>query len=524
MSPSDSSREEPGLLAPHPALDLVEIWKSFPGVMANAGVSLAVQPGTIHGVVGENGAGKTTLMKIAYGLYQADQGEIRMNGQKTRFQTAHDAIEHGMGMVQQHFTLVPSLSVAENAALGEASLRNLLDLQRTAVAIGLLAEQYELGVNSRARIRELSMGERQRAEILRALYRGAQILILDEPTAILTPREAQHLFGVLRGLAAEGKSVVFISHKLPEVMSVTDVVTVMRNGQVVGEVQTTKTSEGELARMMVGQDLIRRRSSVARPERGPLVLDVRRLAATNERGQPAFADITFRVHAGEIVGVAGVAGNGQEELVEAVTGLRGITAGVIELNGHDITGVGVHERRRMGMAHVPEDRHARGAAASLPVQDNAVLGAHRLWPLARGQWRRLRAVRHRTHELLKRFQIRISNPASLTSTLSGGNQQRLVMARELSSDPRVLIASQPTRGIDIGGAEYLRSLLSELRERGCAILLVSAELDEIMDLSDRIIVFYKGQIVGELDTDYANEGRIGELMSGVTSPRPKRRP
>ncbi|MBI3273194.1 MAG: ABC transporter ATP-binding protein [Planctomycetes bacterium] len=507
-----------------PAVSMRGITKVFPRVVANRDVDLSVEPGEIHALIGENGAGKSTLMKILYGLQAPDAGTVRLFGAPLHPHTPAAAIRAGLGMVHQHFMLLPPLTVAENVVLGQepARLGVFLDRDRAEAELLALSERYRLSVDPRARVESLSVGQEQRVEILKVLYRGARVLILDEPTAVLTPPEVEELYAILRALKAEGKTVLFISHKLAEVMAVTDRVTVMRRGEVAGRVNTRDTSREELARLMVGRPvLFAVEKPPARP--GAIALRVQGLSALGHRELPAVRDVSFDALAGEILGIAGVEGNGQTELIEVLTGLREATAGSVELAGQEILRPGRFRKTlrarpndllRLGMGHVPEDRHKRGLVLDYSVADNLVLGRHRLREFNGFLLRRGGALLAHARERIASFDIRPPDPHVPARALSGGNQQKIVVARELARDPRVLLACQPTRGVDIGAIESIHRRLIEERERGKSILLVSAELSEILSLADRIAVMYGGRIVGTLDRIDANEERLGQLMTG----------
>lgn len=489
------------------ALQTINIEKRFGPTRANRAVSLAVAPGTIHGIVGENGAGKSTIMNIVYGSVTADAGEVRVGGRRLAGRGPREAIAAGVGMVHQHFMLVESFTALENLMLG-AEGGALLGPGRAKAAAELarLGRDYGLEVPADVPVAGLPVGVRQRVEILKALHRGAELLILDEPTAVLTPGEADHLFRILRALAAQGRTVILISHKLKEIMAVTDRVTVMRRGEVVGETATAETSPAQLAGLMVGRpvDL-----EVTRQPQAPgaAVLEVEELEADDERGERRVRGVSFTVRAGEIVGIAGVSGNGQAELLEALAGMRRPAAGRIRLRGKPLPGDAA-AARRAGIAHVPEDRLRLGLLGGFSAWENDLLGAPggvALHPDAA-----MAACRQR----MTAFDVRPPDPRLAAADFSGGNQQKLVLAREIARDPELLLVGQPTRGVDIGAVEFIHRQLLALRGRGKAILLVSAELDEILGLSDRILVMYEGRIVGELPTAAADERRLGLMMAG----------
>ncbi len=499
------------------AVEMRHIRKAWPGVVANDDVNLSVRQGEIHALVGENGAGKTTLMNILYGLVKPNSGEIFVHGQPAHIGGPRDAIRLGIGMVHQHFMLIPPFTVAENIVLGYepggtfGPYRGLDARNR----IAELSKQYGLHIDPDAVTGQLSVGQQQRVEILKVLYRGAQILILDEPTGVLTPLETQELFNVLRGLVAQGKTIIFITHKLREVLELSDRVTVLRRGRVVGNLLTRETNQEEIARLMVGREvLLRIEKKPATP--GEVLLRVENITADSERGLAALRGVSFEVHAGEILGIAGVEGNGQSELVEVITGLRKATGGRVILGDQDITNLSARQIRRAGMAHIPEDRRESGLVLAYSVKDNLILGRQR-WPYfsTKGILLRLKQVFNWAVRLIREFDIRAPGPTAPARSLSGGNQQKIVLARELAAEPKVLIAAQPTRGVDIGAIEFIHRRLVAQRDAGAAILLVSAELEEIRSLSDRIAVMYEGRIVG-IESPDVSEERLGLLMAGAS--------
>jgi len=499
-----------------PALELDGITKRFPGVLANDHIHLTLEQGEIHALLGENGAGKTTLMNILYGLYHPDEGKVVVRGNAVKIDTPHEAIRLGIGMVHQHFMLVPVFTVTENVMLGEETLTRGIFLDRAAVAARIreISEQYGLQVDPDAYIKDLSVGAQQRVEILKILYRKADILILDEPTAVLTPQEVDDLFKVIRGLVARGVSVIFISHKLKEVMTIANRITVLRDGRVVGTTRPAETSPTALARMMVGREVILTvDKKPAQP--GAVVLDVKDLQVLDDRKQLKVNGVSFEVRAGEILGIAGVQGNGQTELVEGLTGLRAIAAGQTRLLGNDTTRATPREILQKGVAHVPEDRQRDGLVLSFPVADNLILNTYYLAPFATGVQMRERAIFASADTLVQQFDIRTPGIHTLASSLSGGNQQKVIVAREFARPIKLLIASQPTRGLDVGSIEYIHQRLVEKRDQGCAVLLVSPELDEILSLSDRIAVMYRGKIMDTLPADQATPEKLGLLMAGV---------
>jgi len=494
---------------------MLGIVKRFGAVLANDAIDLSVAHGEIHAVMGENGAGKTTLMSILYGMQRPDAGEIRLSGQPVRFRATSDAIAHGLGMVHQAFRLFPALRVWENVVYGREPRRcGLIDRARARAAVGVLAERFGLSVPPDAVVGRLSVGVRQRVEILKALYRDARILILDEPTAVLTPQERDALFGVMRQLAADGRTILFVTHKLDEVMAITDGVTVLRQGRVVARMHTRETTPRAIAQAMTGQPMRARPARAAIAPGAPL-LDVHGLTLAAPGRRPVVDRVRFAVCAGEIVGVAGVAGNGQAELVEAICGLRRPDAGRVVLNGRDVTHTGVAAHRAAGLAYVPEDRAAVGTAAAASAAEALAMGFQRRPPLARGPLLDAAALRARARALIARFDIRIGDDARVpVGTLSGGNLQKIVLARELDHAARVLIAEQPTRGLDIGATAFVHTRLLAERAAGHAVLLVSAELQEILALSDRVLVMYEGRIVADLAAAEADEARLGLLMAG----------
>lgn len=497
------------------AVDMREITKIWPGVVANDHVNFSVRKGEIHALVGENGAGKSTLMNILYGLIKPTSGETFINGQHAQIHGSRDAIALGIGMVHQHFMLIPVMTVGENITLGYEPVTrgDFYDKARAREQIEELTQRYGLALDPDARTGDLPVGMQQRVEIVKTLYRGAEILILDEPTAVLRPQETDELFNVLRGVAQGGKTIIFITHKLREVMAISDRITVMRRGKVVGHLVTSETSEQEIARMMVGRDvLLRVEKAEAKP--GPAALTVEHLTAESDRGVSALHDVSFEVRQGEILGIAGVEGNGQSELVEVLAGTRSSSGGRVLLGDRDITNLGARAIRSAGVSHIPEDRRGAGLVLNYSVADNLVLGRQRF---AQFTWRgivlRLQAILQWARRLIAAFDIRTSSPEAPARTLSGGNQQKIIIAREMSGEPRVLLAAQPTRGVDIGAIEFIHRRIVEQRDAGAAVLLVSAELDEIRSLSDRIAVMYEGRIVS-FEPAGTSEERLGLLMTG----------
>ncbi len=498
-------------------LELRNITKRFGAVLANDHINIVVKPGTIHAIVGENGAGKSTAMRIAYGFYKADEGEILVDGHVHNVETPHDAIALGIGMVHQHFMLVDTMTVAENIVLGaEPGNGVALDLAKASVEIRRLSEEFKLAVNPNVIIEHLSVGQQQRVELLKALYRHARLLILDEPTAVLTPQEVDEFFSILRRMREQGKTVVIITHKLAEVLAISDEVTVMRDGRVVGRLQTKETSAAELARLMVGREvLLRVEKPDARP--GSAELNVRDLSVMARGGTKRVDNVSFEVHKGEILGIAGVEGNGQTELIEALAGLISPSqlSGKILFGNRDITHEGARLRRELGIAHIPEDRHRRGLLLEFNLAENSILGVHYRKPIVSyaGVFLDNAAIRSRTNEIIEGFDVRPANPDLPARSLSGGNQQKLIIGREFKVDPKLLLVSQPTRGVDIGAIEFIHRKLVNLRDAGCAVLLVSAELEEVTSLSDRLLIIHEGRIVGEVDPKIATIEEIGLLMT-----------
>ncbi len=498
-------------------LELRNITKRFGDVLANDRVNIKVAKGTIHAIVGENGAGKSTAMRIAYGFYTADSGEILIDGEAREIRTPHDAIALGVGMVHQHFMLVEPMTVAENIIIGaETGGAFSLNLNGAAEEIRALSEEFKLLVDPLALVESLSVGQQQRVELLKALYRHARLLILDEPTAVLTPQEVEEFFVILRRMREQGKTIIIITHKLSEVLAISDDVTVMRDGRVVGELKTSATNAAELARLMVGRDVLLR---VEKPDAQAAenVLDVRDLTVTGRDGTRRLDNISFAVRAGEIVGIAGVEGNGQTELVEALAGLiePSHATGHIEFAGRDINRVNARRRKELGIAHIPEDRHRRGLLLDFDLAENSILGVHYRKPaVASGILLDNKAIRARAEQIINDFDVRPANPDLSARSLSGGNQQKLIIGREFDLNPKLLLVAQPTRGVDIGAIEFIHRKLVALRDAGCAVLLVSAELEEVTALSDRLLIIHEGRIVGEVDPKVATVEEIGLLMTG----------
>jgi ABC-type uncharacterized transport system ATPase subunit len=491
--------------------------KRFPGVVANEDVSLTLHEGEILALLGENGAGKSTLVKMIYGLYAPDEGEVLIKGEAVRLSGPRDAIRRGIGMVHQHFQLVPVFTVAENVILGDEPIRwPFVNMRKAKAEVARLAEEFGLQVDVDAKVEDLPVGTQQRVEILKALYRKADILIMDEPTAVLTPQETDELLNVLRGFAANGVGVIFITHKLREVLAVADTIEVLRGGKVVGTTTPADTDAAGLAQMMVGRSvLLTVEKSPA--ETADVVLDVVGLSATNDIGLPAVRDVSLQVRAGEILGIAGVEGNGQRELVQALTGLRTCRAQSITVNGADALGKSPRAIHAMGVGHVPEDRETDGIVGPYSVADNLVLDRYDEPEFARMGVRNRGAVTALADELVGQFDIRTPSSETTAQSLSGGNKQKVVIARELAANPALLIAAQPTRGVDVGSIEFIHSRIVAARDRGAAVLLVSAELDEVLGLADRIAVMYDGRLVETISAEEADRGRIGLLMAGHTA-------
>jgi ABC-type uncharacterized transport system ATPase subunit len=499
-------------------IELRNITKRFGAVLANDRVSVKVARGTIHAIVGENGAGKSTAMRIAYGFYTADSGEILINGQVQEIRTPHDAIRNGIGMVHQHFMLLEPMTVAENIVLGsEPGSVVSLDIRKAVDEIRKLSTEFKLTVDPNATVENLSVGQQQRVELLKALYRRAEILILDEPTAVLTPQEVEEFFAILRGMREQGKTIIIITHKLDEVLAISDNVTVMRDGKVVGDVKTSETNAAELARMMVGREVLLR---VEKPDAKPgaPVLSTSSLTITGRGDAKKVDNVSFEVRAGEIVGIAGVEGNGQTELIEALAGLipGSHISGTINFEGRDITRLDARQRKELGIAHVPEDRHRRGLLLDFTLAENTILGVHYRKPAvyAGGILLDQKGIQRRTEQVIRDFDVRPPNAALPARALSGGNQQKLIIGREFELPPKLLLVSQPTRGVDIGAIEFIHRKIVELRDAGCAVLLVSAELEEVTALSDRLLVVHNGQIVGEVDPKVTSNAEIGLMMTG----------
>lgn len=496
-------------------IQMQNITKRFPGVIANNGANLAVKTGEIHALLGENGAGKTTLMNVLYGLYQPEAGQIFIRGEQTAIANPDQAMKLGIGMVHQHFMLVPVLSVAENIVLGLSPGRGpFLDMAAAERKIAELSTQSGLPVDPKAKVWQLPVGVQQRIEILKFLYRGTNILILDEPTAVLTPDEVTRFFEALHVLQAQGVTIILITHKLKEVMAVSEQVTVMRDGETVATVDTEATNTQELARLMVGREVVFRVEKKPRPPEQP-VLEIEELRVLNDRDLPALREVSLTVREGEILGIAGVSGNGQTELVEAIFGLRPIQSGQISLYGQPITGYSPAQVIEAGVALIPADRKTAGSIEDFSLTENAVLEQVDSAPFSRRGVLNRSAIREYGERLIREFNVKCSGPDSQAGWLSGGNLQKFILAREISRSPRLLLAVQPTRGLDVSAIEYVHTQLLQERERGAAILLISAELEEIMILSDRIAVLYEGQIAGTVSQAEADVNRIALMMTGA---------
>jgi ABC-type uncharacterized transport system ATPase subunit len=496
-------------------LEMRGIRKEFPGVVANDDVSIQLRRGEVHALLGENGAGKSTLMNILYGLSSPDAGEIRLNGKPVSFGSASDAIDAGIGMVHQHFMLIPVMTVAENVVLGTEPVKDGVLLDETAAEkrVAEMAKTFNFAVEPGALVEDIGVGQQQRVEIMKALYRNADILILDEPTAVLTPQEASDLFEILRTLRREGISIIFISHKLKEVLEIADRITVLRRGKTIETVPREGATEESLARAMVGREVLLRVEKQP-AEAGDSLLEVEDLWASDDRGIEKVRGVSFRVRAGEIVGIAGVDGNGQTELIEALTGLRRADRGVIRIGGRELRHASTREVLDAGLGHIPEDRQRRGLVLEFSLAENIALHDYSTPPASKWGWLFPNRIVERARGLIQEFDVRGGGPYTPAGSLSGGNQQKLVAAREISRDPQALIAAQPTRGLDVGAIEYLHRRLVTERDEGRAILLISLELDEILSLSDRILVIYEGEIVGEHTGDVSEE-QIGFEMVGV---------
>lgn len=496
-------------------LEMKNITKRFPGAMANNQVNFELRRGEIHVLLGENGAGKTTLMNILYGLIQPDTGEVIINGQPVRIYSPADAIMHGVGMVHQHFMLVPNMTVAENVIIGnEPSFGPFLNLKQVIKQIEKFSQDLGLDLDPHRQIWQLSAGEQQRVEIFKILYRGADILILDEPTSVLSPPEIEGLFKILNSIVKNGKSIIFITHKLNEITSISNRVTVMRQGQIQGTVNTNQVNKKQLANMLVGHDVI---FSVARQQTslGPLTASIQSLHVQGDHGKEAVLDFNLDLHGGEIVGIAGVDGNGQSELAEAIIGLRAIKSGSLFIGNEDISHRPAWKRIDSGLTYVPADRKRRGVALDLSISDNSIMKNYRKTPFSVHGILQPNAIRKFANHLIKKYEIRCNSIDTLVGTLSGGNIQKLLLARETSENSRLLIVEHPTHGLDIGATEYIRKLLLDKRDEGTAILLISADLDEVLELSDRVVVMFEGKAVYECRHEDIDREKIGLTMAGI---------
>jgi ABC-type uncharacterized transport system ATPase subunit len=502
-------------MADAPLLELEGIRKEFPGVVANDDVDFELRAGEVHALLGENGAGKSTLMNILYGLYHPDEGEIRLRGEPARISSPREAIDLGIGMVHQHFMLIPVMTVTENIVLGvEPNRGPLLNIDEARDRVRDISKRFGLAVNPDAKIESISVGQQQRVEILKALYRGADILILDEPTAVLTPQEADELFAILKSLQAEGKSIIFISHKLHEVLEIADRITVLRRGKTIETVPREGATEESLAKLMVGREVLLRVEKTAAAQPGETVLELDDLHVRDQRGLEAVRGVSLQVRAGEIVGIAGVDGNGQSELIDAIAGLRKAESGRVLVDGKDVTDEGCKECLDAGLGHIPEDRQRRGLVLDFSLAENIALHDYDHPPSSRFGWLYPKRLNAKAAKLIQEFDVRGGGPQTAAGGLSGGNQQKVILAREIDRNPKVLIAAQPTRGLDVGAIEFVHRRLVEERDEGRAILLVSLELEEILSLSDRILVMYEGEIVGEFPPTVSEED-LGVAMTGA---------
>ena len=502
-----------------PILELKNINKSFGHVQANKNINLTIKKGTIHGIIGENGAGKSTLMSIVYGLYQADTGSINVSGKEIKLRSPRDSIESGIGMVHQHFMLVENFTVIENIVLGfEGEFVFGKKLEKAKEDLQKLCETYKLNIDLDSVISDLSVGFRQRVEILKSLYRGAEIFILDEPTGVLTPQEVDELFKILRSLKEEGKTIVLITHKLNEIMDLTSEVSVMRQGEVVGHTKTTDTNKEKLAEMMVGRSVLLRLNK-AEAKLGDVVFKVENLTVKDDLGVTRVKNVNFEIRSGEILGLAGVTGNGQTELLEALSGIRKVESGAIHLSDEKISDkdnlLDPRELKEKGLAHVPEDRQRMGLVTDFKAYENLIFGYHDQEPYSKSSILRDGDILSFSKKVMEEYDVRPRSPQLITSNFSGGNQQKIILSRELNENPKILLVGQPTRGVDIGAIEFIHQRLIDMRDKGAAILLVSVELDEVLSLSDRILVMFDGNIVGERINKDVTDRELGLLMAGV---------
>ena len=502
-----------------PILQLTNINKSFGHVQANKNINLIINKGTIHGIIGENGAGKSTLMSIVYGLYQADSGTIKVNDKEIKLKSPRDSIENGIGMVHQHFMLVENFTVLENIVLGfEGEVVFGKNLEKAKIDLKNLCETYNLNVDLDSVISDLSVGFRQRVEILKSLYRGAEVFILDEPTGVLTPQEVDELFKILRSLKEEGKTIVLITHKLNEIMDLTSEVSVMRQGEVVGHTKTQTTNREKLAEMMVGRSVLLRINK-SNKQKGNVAFKVENLTVKDDLDVTRVKNVNIEIHEGEILGLAGVTGNGQTELLEALSGIRKVESGEIYLNGEKISDssdlLNPRELKEKGLAHVPEDRQRMGLVTDFKAYENLIFGYHDQEPYSKSSIMKDNKIIDYSKKVMKDYDVRPRSPHLITSNFSGGNQQKLILSRELNENPKVLLVGQPTRGVDIGAIEFIHQRLIDMRDKGAAILLVSVELEEVLSLSDRIVVMFDGNIVGEKINKDVTDRELGLLMAGV---------
>ncbi len=496
-------------------IELRGIVKRFPGVIANNGINLKIHRGEIHCLLGENGAGKTTLMRILYGLYQPDGGEIILNGQSIKITSPRAAINHHIGMVHQHFRLVPTLSVEENIVLGlDEGSGPFMNFRKSREKISTIADKYGLPIDPQTKVWQLTVGQQQRVEIIKALYREVDILIMDEPTSVLTPQEVDQLFTTLRTLVDNGLTIIFITHKLDEVMQVSDRVTVLRKGKVISTLSTSDTDKPALARLMVGREVVFRLEKSPVKRKGKL-LDVSNLHTLNDRGLPALCGVSFEVFGGEILGVAGVSGNGQHELAEVLTGLRKLTRGKMFLSKKDVTNCSARKMYDCNVAHIPAERIKMGIVPALSIRENLILKKYRHPPFSRREFLEKQKIEQNAHDAISDYQIAAPNCETAAKLLSGGNIQKVVLARELSENPSLIVAVHPTYGLDIGATEQVRQILLAQRERGAATLLISEDLEEIITMSDRILVLFNGEVMGILDAENADIEEIGLMMAGT---------